>query len=48
MGSDLLRTERKINNDGKTEIDFPVPTLSISGTKDGLFRITRVAESYYH
>jgi len=48
MGSVLLRTKRDINTSGTTTYDFPVPTLTIGGTRDGLMRISRVAESYWH
>ena len=27
---------------------FPVPTLTLTGALDGLTRVSRVAESYYH
>mmetsp|Transcript_16752 Transcript_16752/g.11888 ORF Transcript_16752/g.11888 Transcript_16752/m.11888 type:complete len:107 (+) Transcript_16752:265-585(+) len=45
MGSVLQRKYRSIQSDGTTLFDFPVSTLTIGGTKDGLMRITRVAES---
>jgi len=49
MGSGLLREHRSNNNDtGLTEFNYDVPTLSICGTKDGLFRVTRAAENYFH
>ena len=49
MGGGLLRTHRSNNNDtGLTHFDYPVPTLTISGTKDGLYRVTRAAEGYFH
>lgn len=48
MGSTLTRGNRSINADGSTQFDFPVPTLSLGGTKDGLMRISRMAEAYYH
>ena len=48
MGSTLLRSKRDINKTGTTTYDFPVPTLTIGGTRDGLMRISRVAESYWH
>ena len=48
LGSGILRSSRSIDQDGKTRIDFLTPTLTIGGTKDGLFRITRVAEAYLH
>lgn len=48
MGSVLTRDKHDLQDDGKTSFDYPVPTLTLGGTKDGLMRITRVAESYYH
>lgn len=48
MSSVLLRNTRDIQQDGSTLFYYPTPTLTIGGTKDGLMRITRVAESYYH
>lgn len=48
MGSVLNREYRSIQSDGSTLFDFPVDTLTVGGTKDGLLRITRVAEAYWH
>jgi len=48
MSSVLLRNTRSIQQDGSTKFFYPTPTLTIGGTKDGLMRITRIAESYYH
>jgi len=48
MGSVLLRTMREIQSDGKTKFNFLLPVLTITGTKDGLMRVTRAAESYWH
>ena len=48
MGSALTRDNRSINSDGTTAINMSTPTLTIGGTRDGIMRITRVAESYYH
>ena len=48
MGSVLLRTNRKINDDGTSHFDYDVPTLTLGGTKDGLMRVTRLAEAYWH
>lgn len=42
MGSGLLR---KYNN---ATSPYPVPTLTLDGTLDGLMRVTRQAENYYH
>jgi predicted alpha/beta-hydrolase family hydrolase len=47
MGSTITRDNRKMNKDGTTHINN-VPTLTIGGTKDGLMRISRIAESWYH
>lgn len=44
MGSGLLR---KYSNGSKSRV-FPVPTLTIDGSLDGLMRVTRQAENYYH
>lgn len=48
MSSVLLRGTRSIQDDGSTKMDYPTPTLTIGGTKDGLMRITRMAEAYWH
>lgn len=48
MGSVLLRTTRDIESNGKTKFNFELPVLTITGTKDGLMRVTRAAESYWH
>ena len=49
MGGGLLRGVRTNNNEtGLTEINYDVPTLTIAGTKDGLYRVTRAAEGYFH
>ncbi len=48
MGSVLLRNTRAINESGNTAFDYDVPTLTLVGDKDGLLRITRGAESYWH
>ena len=49
MSSVLLRDRRAVQStDGTTLYDYTTPTLTIGGSKDGLMRITRVAESYYH
>ena len=49
MGSVLLKHNHFINDKGETEFkkDIP-PSLTLGGDKDGLMRITRVADSYYH
>lgn len=48
MGSVMLRADRSIDDQGKTLFDTSIPTLTINGTKDGLLRISRTAESYWH
>lgn len=48
MGSVLLRDYRSINDDGTSHFDYNVPTLTLGGTKDGLMRVTRLAEAYWH
>lgn len=47
-GSGLLNDKRKILDDGSSEFVINIPSLTLSGTKDGLFRITRGAVSYWH
>lgn len=48
MGSVVLRADRSLNDQGESEFSQTVPTLTISGTKDGLLRVSRAAESYWH
>jgi alpha-beta hydrolase superfamily lysophospholipase len=48
MGSVLTRDQRTINSDGTTKIEYNVPTMSVGGTKDGLMRISRVSEAFWH
>jgi hypothetical protein len=49
MSSVLLRSTRSIDeSEGTSVYDYSTPTLTIGGSKDGLMRITRVAESYWH
>lgn len=49
MGSGLLRDKRHNDNStGHTVFDYKLPTLVFAGSKDGLYRITRNAESYWH
>ena len=48
LGSVLLRDYRSIQDDGKSHFDYDVPTLTIGGTKDGMMRVTRLAEAYWH
>lgn len=48
MGSVLTREKHSINADGTTQINYDTPTMAVTGSKDGLMRISRVAESYWH
>lgn len=48
MGAGIQRKYRELNDEGLTHWTVDVPTLTISGTKDGLYRITRVAEGWWH
>ena len=44
----LLRNTRSITNEGRTKFNFDVPTLTLTGELDGLLRVSRGAESYWH
>ena len=49
MGGSFARDKRHNDNStGLTVVDHPVPSLIIAGTKDGLYRVSRNAETYYH
>lgn len=48
MGAGIQRKYRELNEEGNTHWTVDVPTLTIAGTKDGLYRITRVAEAWWH
>lgn len=48
MGSVLLRNTRNITNSGHTLFHYDVPTLTLNGELDGLLRISRGAEAYWH
>ena len=48
MGSGMQRSNHELNEDGTTHWNWDVPTLTINGTKDGLYRISRVAEGWWH
>jgi len=48
MGSVLLRDTHHITTEGKTLFDYPTPTLQLNGMKDGLLRISRGAEAFWH
>jgi hypothetical protein len=48
MGGGILRGNRaNVNSTGNTHMDM-ISTLTISGTKDGLYRISRAGEGFYH
>ena len=48
MGSVLLRGKRNITDSGETHFDYKTPTLTLLGEKDGLLRISRGAEAFWH
>lgn len=48
MGSTLERNTHSITKKGTTLFDYKTPTLQLSGLKDGLLRITRGAEAFWH
>lgn len=48
MGSVLLRDTHSITSEGKTLFDYETPTLQLCGLKDGLLRISRGAEGFWH
>jgi len=48
MGSVLERSTVEILADGTSHFNFVTPTLTLGGTKDGLMRVSRVAESFWH
>lgn len=49
MGSVLLRNTRTITDSGSTFFKTGIPpTLALTGELDGLLRISRGAESYFH
>lgn len=48
MGSVLLRDNHELNDDGTTHWKYDVPTLTLGGTKDGLMKVSRLAEAYWH
>jgi len=49
MGSFLGKWNlSKLDDTGKTIVDYPVPTLTIGGTLDGLARITRIAAAFWY
>ena len=48
MGAVLLRNTRHITEKGETSFDYEIPTLTLNGELDGLLRISRSAEAYWH
>jgi len=48
MGSVLLRDTHNITDEGKTIFHYDTPTLQLCGLKDGLLRISRGAEGFWH
>lgn len=48
MGAVLTRDTKQINSDGTSSVLYDVPTLTVGGTKDGLMRISRVGENFWH
>lgn len=49
MGSFLSRSYfSKMNEEGNNILDYPIPTLTIGGTLDGLARITRIASAFWY
>uniref|UniRef100_A0A7M5V257 Alpha/beta hydrolase n=1 Tax=Clytia hemisphaerica TaxID=252671 RepID=A0A7M5V257_9CNID len=48
MGAVLLRNTRRITGSGQTKFDYDVPTLTLNGELDGLLRVSRSAEGYWH
>jgi hypothetical protein len=48
MGSAIERKFISIQEDGTSKVDFSMPIFTLSGELDGLMRISRVAEQFYH
>lgn len=49
MGNALKRDQREVQeSDGSTLFSILTPTLTLAGSKDGLMRVSRIAESYWH
>jgi hypothetical protein len=49
MGGGIMFHYISNNNDtGLSEINVPIPSMTIAGDKDGLYRITRNALGYWH
>lgn len=48
MGSFLGRIYKTGSTlEGRPQVEYPVPTLTIGGELDGLCRVTRIAENLY-
>lgn len=47
-GSVLLRSSRKIQEDGFTKHNIELPTMTLCAELDGLMRLTRCVENYWH
>lgn len=48
MGSFLTRTFKTgLSKEGRPQVEFPLPTLTIGGELDGLCRLTRITEALY-
>jgi hypothetical protein len=43
-----MRKYRSLTDDGKSFINIPTPTLTLAGELDGMTRISRIAEAFYH
>lgn len=48
MGAAINRDKVSIQSDGSSSIDYTVPTLTIGGSRDGITRISRMAEASWH
>lgn len=47
-GSVLLRSSRKIQEDGFTKHNIELLTMTLCAELDGLMRLTRCVENYWH
>jgi len=48
MGGGLQGHRSNDDFTGQTVFDYDTPTLTICGSKDGLYRVFRCAEGYFH
>ena len=48
LGGVLNRDWISIEEDGSSSFDYTLPTLAITGTRDGFTRMSRSAEAYWH